>query len=171
MVGVISLFLNICLLRHGPESVPTQTWFLLALIAADVAIGGAGFALLADVPLSLALGTPVLGLAVLGSLTWFGLYVRDKDERFLPTFAALVGCEVLISVPMLPALAVLTAWPIVQGTFALAFQIWQIVVNGFILGRALDTTLRVGILVAFGMWLIAIVVLQATLPPPPAASP
>lgn len=171
MVGVVNLFLNICLLRHGPESVPTQTWFLLALIAADVVIGGAGFALLADVPLSLALGTPILGLAVLGSLTWFGLYVRDFGERFPPTFAALVGCEVLISVPMLPTLAVLMTWPIVQGTFALAFQIWQIVVNGFILGRALDTTLRVGILVAFGMWLIAIVVLQATLPPPPVPSP
>ena len=163
MVGVIGLFLNICLLRHGPESVPTQTWFLLALLAADVAIGAAGFALLADVPLSLALGTPVLGLAVLGSLAWFGLYIRGKDDRFLATFAALVGCEVLISVPMLPSLAVLMA--------ALAFQIWQIVVNGFILGRALDTPLRIGILVAFGMWLIAIVVLQATLPPPPVPSP
>ena len=115
----------------------------------------------------LSLSAPLLGLAVTGSLTWFALYVKDKEPRFPAAFAALLGCDALISLPMLPARAALKAWPAVQTAFALAFQIWQVVVHGFILGRALDVSLRLGILLAFAMSLVGLIVLQAALPAPP----
>lgn len=162
MAAVLKLFWGICLLRNGPEAVPTHTWFLAALAAAVLGMG----VVLAKVttpqmPALLALNVVLLSLAVAASMTWFALYVRRQEARFSATFGALLGTGLVINCAYLVAYE-LTGGTVRNVLFWLCV-LWDIVVAGFILHRALACKLWGGVALSLAVSLVAAIVVEAVL--------
>ena len=162
MTAVLRLFWNICLLRDGPETVPTHTWFLVSLIAAELAMGvvlsavmypGLGFALWFNLAL--------INLAVTASIAWFALYLRNCEPRFPATLGAILGTEVLIDA--VGALALGATSGTARLTTGWILTVWSIAVIGFILHRALTTRLWVGILLSFSIGVLGTFIAVALL--------
>lgn len=162
MTAVLRLFWEICLLRGAPESVPTHTWFLVSLIAAEVAIGVVVLTVAyPEYSLALSLNLALINLAVTASIAWFALYLRNHEQRFPATLGAILGTEVLIDA--VSALVLSSTSGVVHETSTWILGIWNLVVVGFILHRALTTRLWVGILLSLATAVIALVVAGALL--------
>ncbi|MDE0661606.1 MAG: hypothetical protein F4029_03875 [Gammaproteobacteria bacterium] len=162
MTAVLRLFWNICLLRDGPETVPTHTWFLVSLIAAELAMGVVLSAVLyPDLSLALWLNLAAINLAVTASIAWFALYLRNSEQRFPATLGAILGTEVLIDA--VGALAMSATSGGTRVTTGWILTLWGVAVVGFILHRALATRLWAGILLSFAIALLGILVAIALL--------
>ncbi|MDE0420363.1 MAG: hypothetical protein OXK76_05665 [Gammaproteobacteria bacterium] len=162
MTAVLRLFWNICLLRDGPETVPTHTWFLVSLIAAELAIGVVVLSVAyPHYSFALSLNLALINLAVTASVAWFALYLRNHESRFPATLGAILGTEVLID--GVSALVLGATSGIAQTTTTWILGMWNIAVVGFILHRALGTRLWVGILLSMAMVAVALVVAGALL--------
>ena len=169
MTAVLKLFWGICLLRHGPEAVPTHNWFVWSLAAAELAFSvfllnvvSPGLA-----PM-LAFNLALLNLAVVASIIWFALYIRRLEARFPATLGAVLGTGLLINAAFLVGYGI-TSGVVQQGWYWLCHA-WGIAVAGFILHRALACKLWAGILLSLAIALVSLVVAQATLGPALAAS-
>ena len=163
MVSLVTLFWNICILRVGPESVPARVWFVVVLLIADIAVAHLFHQLVysaqPDGMTALqALAVSIVSIAIIAVITRSALAIRKLDERFLATLTALIGTDLLISVLILIAsqLSMLVGMSPSIGIGLL--QIWGIVVWGFIYQRAFNTTLLFGIVIAFGVGMLALLV-------------
>ncbi len=162
MAAVVKLFWGICLLRQGPEHVPTHTWFIAALVAAQLALAVVAQSyLLPTVPVSLALNMALIGLAVSAGIAWFALYVRGFEARFPATLGAMLGAGLVIDAVLLVGYAATSG--VVREIAYWTCLAWSIVVVGFILHRALACKLWLGGLLSFGMSFAGLVVIQAAL--------
>ena len=162
MTAVLRLFWNICLLRDGPETVPTHTWFLVSLIAAELAMGVVLSAVMyPDLSLPLWLNLAAINLAVTASIAWFALYLRNCEQRFPATLGAILGTEVLIDA--VGSLALGATSGTAEVTTRWILLLWSVAVVGFILHRALATRLWVGTLLSFAIGLLGTLVAIALL--------
>jgi hypothetical protein len=162
MKSIINLFWGICLMRQSPAAVPAQGGFVAAVVVAN---------LLASLVVSLSLaGNPgflvtltgiIVGQAVTASLLWILLGARNLRARFTTTLAALFGCDVVITACFGLALPLLSLLGASATTLAfLLFLVWSVAVAGFILHRALDVRLAIGIGLALGMSLLSVALSQ-----------
>lgn len=162
MTAVLRLFWNICLLRNGPETVPTHTWFLVSLVTAELAIGVVVLAVVyPDYSLALSLNLAFINLAVTASITWFALYLRNHEPRFPATLGAILGTEVLIDA--VSALALGATSGMARQATLWVVTVWSVAVVGFILRRALATRLWVGIMLALAMGFVGMIIAGAFL--------
>ena len=162
MTAVFKLLFGICLLRNGPESVPTQAWFLVALVAANLVL--AVFlrgAVTPGLSTGLALNIALIGITTTAALTWFALYVRNLEPRFPATLGATLGTQLIIAAAMWVGVNIVG--PDNVGAGAIVFLIWVVVVAGFILHRALGCKLWVGILLALGIRMVGQIITVAAL--------
>ena len=160
MVSLATLFWNICILRAGPESVPARVWFALVLLVADIAVALVYHRMLgADALNTLqALGFSLVSIATVAVVTRSVLYFRKLDNRFLATLTALIGTDLLISVLIVIASQISKLVGLPPDISTGILQIWGIVVWGSIYHRAFNTTLLFGILIAFGIGILAFIV-------------
>lgn len=162
MAAVLRLFWGICLLRSGPEAVPTHTWFLAALVAAMLGLGVLlGKATTPQASALLSLNVALLSLAVVASITWFALYVRRHEARFPATLGALLGTGMVINCAYLVVHEVTGG--VVRDALSWLCVLWDVAVAGFILHRALACKLWAGMVLSVGVSLVAIVVVEAVL--------
>ena len=165
MVALVTLFWNICILRVGPESVPARVWFVLVLLIADIAV-----ALLYHHMLLLqdpeaerlttlqALGFGLVNIATMAVITRSAMSFRGLDNRFLATLTALIGTDLLISIVNVAASQISHLVGLPTSIAASVLFIWGFVVWGFIYHRAFNTTFVIGILIAFGIGMVAYIV-------------
>ncbi len=155
MKAIVLTFVSICLLRRGPEVVPTHPWFLASLVGANIMIS-----LLLMLQMELLQPLPALAyisasMTASAALVWFALYLRDFESRFPATITALFGCDLLLTTLLLVLLQVL---PDHGSTFAQSLvaliMIWSVAVSGYILHRALQISVLAGILLALAVLII-----------------
>jgi hypothetical protein len=154
---ILSVFWNICLLRRGPELVPTHPLFIAGVVIADIVLSLFVRVQYGDDAPFLQIATfTLVTMATLASATWLVLSLRGVLGRFPATITAMFGCDLLFT--LLIALLI----PIAGGARSAIsigmgglILIWSIAVNGFILHRAMNVTVFAGILSAFGMALLA----------------
>ena len=168
MKAVFQAFWHICLLRQGPEYVPTRTWFVFSVVAANV---------LCEVLVSLTVNTEldllprvtssVVYLSTTAALVWLSLQLRELIERFAATITALFGCDLIITVSfaLLRPLAELFN-PEAANPLFLVFLIWTVAVAGFIMHRALNTNYILGIGVALGIAIMSVALSQLAIGTP-----
>ena len=162
MTSVLKLFLGICVLRNGPESVPTQTWFLMALVAANVASAVILFgAIEPRLSAALAVNVALIGITTTAAFTWFVLYVRHLEGRFPATLAATLGTQLIIGTAMWIGVNIFGADMPSGGS--IIFLAWAVVVAGFILHRALGCKLWVGVALALGIRAVGEIITVAAL--------
>ena len=162
MTAVFRLFFGICLLRNGPEAVPTQAWFLSALVAANLACAVFLFGAVAPtMSAALAVNVALIGIVTTAAMTWFVLYVRNLEPRFPATLGATLGTQLIIATAMLVGINLVG--PDGWGPASLVFLIWAVVVAGFILHRALSCRLWLGVLLAVGIRVVGDIIAMAVL--------
>jgi hypothetical protein len=158
MKALFFTFFDICLLKRGPEVVPTHPLFLVLLVGAYMLIGvAASLAINEHWTMMAALTYTVVTMTAIAAATWFILYLRNLDRRFPATITALYGCEVLLSTLLYAILQVTGRDAATVSTGAvIVIGVWYIAVSGYILQRALGITLMLGILLALGISLFSV---------------
>jgi hypothetical protein len=151
MRSLLMVFVNICLLRRGPELVPTQPWFVATVATANFLASFVVSNHVGAVLAPMALATSLLvTMATLSVVVWGALYLRGFDRRFPATITAMFGCDLLFTALVGLLMLVIGGVASPLGTPLLALVgIWSIAVNGFILHRAMQVSVTIGILLAF----------------------
>jgi hypothetical protein len=178
MYSVLQLFWQLCLLRLGPERIPTLGAFVVFVIAANfvvsMLVGLSGP--FTERPLA-ALALPVMHAAVLGAGTWLVLLAKGLQRRFTATFTALMGADALITLLSWPVALLLepSAQPrpldLFMGLVQFGLFFWWIAVAGFVFARALEITRSQGIAVAAFVVLTSLMVNASLFPPPRTDAP
>ncbi|MCP5184352.1 MAG: hypothetical protein H6993_10335 [Pseudomonadales bacterium] len=157
MLNVIGLFWRLCVFREHPSSVPSADWFVYAVLAANVGVSlTLSVYLSPDVPL-VALATAVfVQQAVLASLLFAALYLRNLSRRFTRTMTAVFGCDLILTALQGALLVLVPDHTQLWFQFILlAFFLWIVAIIGQILQRALDVQLPVAIGLALAFIVLA----------------
>ena len=168
MTAVLALFWNICLLRRGPQFVPTQSLFLIIVISVSVLVHTfLALTYYPGWPALAALSTAVLDLSITAGITWFALFLKNLPQRFPQTITALIGCDLLLST-VLAIFVLFTGNPTDQLTQSIVVlvSIWIVSVSGYILHHALNISVFMGILLFMAISLISTMFTLATGPAP-----
>ena len=176
MLALARPFVEMCLLRLGPQDLPASPFLLGVSVAAYVGLGVLVTAL--HYPFLTAVAISVTGTLIFGLLAYALLSVRGVAGRFFQTGAALAGTGAVLEAVALPLVALLEAGGSADagsgaGSGAgpgagailvipwLAFLVWSWVVGGHILRHALSVRLPAGIGLSIALfWLSTLVIHQ-----------
>ncbi|MGA7799338.1 MAG: hypothetical protein WCC36_00870 [Gammaproteobacteria bacterium] len=149
MKRFFGIWIDLCLLRAGPQDLPASEVLLalalLAYLAVNVALS------LLSWPLRQALAVSLTDLLVLSLFAWAALQWRGKPARFRQTLTALAGTGTVLGLLALPTVAALMAAHRAGGGSGLlglawlALLVWSLVVLGHILRHALALSFATGI--------------------------
>lgn len=163
MAPLLSLLVDLCRLRRGPQDLPyspvlTRNLVVLGLVCDLIYVA----ALEVRDPLPRVL----LGLAMTLLVPWLLLVSRGRRERYAQTLGALAGTGVLFTLLFLPvalwaqqhappaAAETLTREQVAAGWMVLGLLGWRLAVNGHILRQALDVPRAAGVALAVGWFLL-----------------
>ncbi len=153
MKAVLQMFWQICLFRQSPARVPAESWFVAVVVAANLLVSVVVSVAIDETADPLTVITRVVvGQATYASLVWLATYLREFPGRFATTLTALFGCDLIITVVfgVLEPLARTLGDPALS-VLSLGFMIWSLAVAGFILSRALNVRMGIGVLLALGI--------------------
>lgn len=169
MAFLVSLFWNICLTRKGPEDVPAQYTLIALLIIGKIVLVLGVSAVVNEETNALSLITQVVTWsALVGLLTALALQIAGHFERFAPTFGAILGSE-LVMVALYVAIFLAarfsgyqyepnadTLFNTITNLFNILVQLWKIFVVGFIMHRALNLNIMLGITIGLFIMIVSL---------------
>jgi hypothetical protein len=160
-------FTEILLLRRGPQDLPTSRSLLATLILLNIVAGtllysgqegGSSNSLqsIVDIGLSLVMYSAVLNL-------------RGFRERVVQTLTAFTGTGLLLTLILFPISLLLGQegenFYVTAGRLMfMGLLIWSLAVDGHIFRHALGTSMMVGTVVAVGIFIARIYILEAVWP-------
>lgn len=156
---LLNLFVDICLLRSGPQSLPVSGSLLLLAGAAGL-VSGALVIVNSFGGLGAALGAQALDLVLVALLLRAALAVRGLQPRFLQAASALFGCGVVINLATMPVQLMIgqqTEGGLLRELgvlFYLLLLAWALVVMAHILRHSLDIRFSAGLLISLGYFLL-----------------
>jgi hypothetical protein len=150
--AILLYFVDLCLLRRGPQDLPASQVLLALTLVADLLVG----VILAQVGgLSLGEGLlhGLLDVALVLLLLRVALGLTGRVARFTQSATALLGSAALIGVAALLPMALLPAAegadpPALAVLLMLALIVWNILVAGHILRHTFGLTLGLGAAIA-----------------------
>jgi hypothetical protein len=166
--AIVNPFVQICLLRQGPQDLPTSGILLAIALAAHLLMT----VLLSNVSLgaSSAIFWGVLNTALMVVLTVAVLYLQRRNARVVQTLTALAGTGAVITLVALP----ISGWlhgadqAAGEGGFALLLVLfltgWSLAVVGHIFRHALSVPYFMGLVLAVVFYLISITTFRALFP-------
>jgi hypothetical protein len=170
VLSLLNLFVDLCLLRRGPQDLPASRALLLLVLALDVAAG----ILLGRIvwgAMGPAVGATLLDVAVLMLLLGIALRTRSLVPRFTQSASALLGVGALftlLAIPLQPLLEVSDAADPdgVSALVYLLYVVWVQVVYGHILRHTLNLPFGAGIAIALGYTLTSAILVELFFPLP-----
>lgn len=162
MSALLRLYLDICLLRRGPQDVPASsplmqfTLAVYALIGLPKHLGG-----LAALSVFQSLWLTVVDLALLIGLCYAALYWVGHLSRFRQTLTALAGAGVVLSIVELPLSVWLRRAVEAERSYELPLMLafgllaWSLLIVGHILQHAFSISRGAGLVCALGYTIIA----------------
>lgn len=170
MLSLLNLFLDICLLRRGPQDLPASRALLLLALVFDVAAG----ILLGRIVwggMGPAIGATLLDIALLTLLLGIALRTRSLVPRFTQSASALLGVGALFTLVAIPLQPLLEAPDVadpdgVSALLYLLYVAWVQVVYGHILRHALNLPFGAGIAIALGYTLTSAILVELFFPLP-----
>ena len=166
--AIFNPFIQICLLRQGPQDLPTSGILLAITLTAHTVMS----ILLSNVALSAvnALFSGVVDTLLLVVLTGALLYAKQRNARIIQTVTALAGTGAIITLIALPV----SGWlhgadqAAGEGGFALLLLLfltgWSLAVAGHIFRHALSVPYFLGLVLAAVFYWISISVFRALFP-------
>lgn len=166
--ALVNPFVQICLLRQGPQDLPTSGILLGIALTAHLVMT----ALLSNISLSVltALSWGALNTGLMVVLTVAILYLQRRNTRVIQTLTALAGTGAVITFIALP----ISGWlhganhAAGEGGFALLLVLiltgWSLAVVGHIFRHALSVPYFMGLVLAMVFYLISIMIFRALFP-------
>jgi putative effector of murein hydrolase LrgA (UPF0299 family) len=166
MHALIRFYLELALLRRGPQDLPASSALVALLALTGVVVGALGgmgmFGGLAP-----ALGANLLDLVLSMTMLFVLLQFRNHPGRWLQTAAAFLGLGLLASVVMLSLNQVLL--PLGAASLVVLIDIvivvWLHMALGGVLRHALEVPLPLGIGIVFTYTLMAFSLISRVFPP------
>lgn len=165
MFVILKYFWQMCLLRAGPDKIPAQPRLLAAALVSYV-VAQILVALLTrnENSFELALRIIPVEIIMLGLVTYLLLLFLKLQSRFLPTYTAIIGCDIVIVAIQLPLLLIMqnTEMPTLILFLNAAWFVcfcWLLVIIGHIYHRAANVSIVQGgaiAVVAFALTLTTI---------------
>jgi hypothetical protein len=142
MRDVIRLFVQIAMLRRGPQDLPASPLLLLLSVCGYVAV----FVMVSALLPTTAGWQLALGVNVLFILGWYAALLRlaGRRERFLQTASGVFGLQTLLTPPLLASEWLVkrfgqdATWQLPVGVGALAVLIWFIAAYSHVVKAALE---------------------------------
>lgn len=165
MSAIIKILFDICLLRKGPEDLPVHNSFIWLFVLASLVISLCLGSIIHDYQIAFI-------LSVVGITTTFifaKLLLIKKPERFTQTFCAMLGVSLLIDIISVPVIFPLLdetlnpTFKILFSFLAISTYVWYVMVNGFIVSRAIAVTLGYGISIVIGYALVTYMIFELIL--------
>ena len=168
MQALLNLYLDICLLRKGPQDLP-MSQVLLKLSLTIYALSSWLILLVVTGPFD-ALLQALVDSALLAAMTYGVLISARYSARFVQTLSALAGTGALLGVVALP----IFIWidqemarngnPGLPRLFFLGLVVWNIAVIAHVLHHALSVNRWVGLIYALGYFLVSMLIMQLLFP-------
>ncbi len=163
MLQFLSFFWQLCLLRTGPEHAPVSIGFIGFISAVYVAcstflltISNSGNQVTNAVQLV------ILGIVIQMSCIWLLLAFKRLRNRFKATLVAFLGTNSLLVIFTIPLSLLLIV--VDNQTMILSIEVtywmlifWWLAIAGFILHKAINVSLMLGITLAFTIELLSLV--------------
>ena len=158
MKTVLQMFWRICLLRQSPAYVPTQGWFVSAVVVANLLTSAFVSLAIDHTANSLEIITRVVvSQTTYAGLVWLATYLREFPQRFTATVTALFGCDLIITAVFGLLIPIFTGISEgAPGVMSLGFMVWSLAVAGFILAQALSAPIGAGVLIALGITVLTV---------------
>ncbi len=155
--------LGLCLLRVGPEALPGHWRLPLWLALAYILSGGLMF--MQDDGLAVGMAQAAMDATLLAGFVWVTLKMRAHPERFIQTYAALLGISLVFTLVSWPIFEALpdefgNEWSWAQIAL-LGVVLWSLVAQGQVLRRALDVGAGVGLLLVFVYFMFSSLLIAA----------
>lgn len=170
MLALVKPFVQLCLLRIGPQDLPASLVLLGVALAAHTLTGIV--VSLMFLPTGAALVSGLVGTLLVCILTFSVLYIQRLRERVCQTLTAMAGAIALIDVTGIPVLGWLQsvqsagASPGTPTLLLLFLTGWSLTVQGHILRSALSTRFMFGLILAIFFFWISYNVMRTLFPVP-----
>jgi len=157
--ALIYFFVELCLLRKGPQELPASSALLGLALGADLAVGVV-IGLAAGVSAGIGLTRGAVEIALMLMLLYLALHFTRRLPRFTQTATALLGAGALIGLAAALPVAMLPAGE-AEPPSALAVLLflgliaWSVLVAGHILRHTFGLTLGQGAVIALAFDLLA----------------
>ena len=168
MSTLIRFFVELCLLRRGPQALPGHG-ALLGLVLAVHLVTAVLVGLAAGLTVPVAVGQGLADALLILGLLLLALRDTDRRPRFLQLATALFGAGVLLGLFALAPLS-LVAGAEARGEASLAglpllvLLFWSLLVTGHILRQGFDLRLGQGVLIAVAYNLLASALVNSLFP-------
>lgn len=150
MQSIVALFWRIAIFKAGPEAVPFSPFLAALLVILNIPAGMALLVLLYEATALQALAIAVASLASYAILVAILMRLLGFFSRFVQTFTALVGTDLLVSlIQAILAPVYFYVDQVIGQALLLGTALWAIAIFGFIFHRALNLHIGLGIGVAF----------------------
>lgn len=150
MIVVLRRFIDICLLRAGPQDLPASRFLAIIALLMYSAVG----LMLAiyNVALPRAVLVVAVDIGVLAGLLFLLLWIRDLLNRYLQAFTAFLGSGAILQAVILPVSLLqpngaeepVTAAMVVVSLLLWVWLLWGLLVVAHILRHSVSTTFSVG---------------------------
>lgn len=150
--GFLFKIANLCRFRGGPQDLPHNPGFLVALLVASVALD-----LVTATILEIGDSAPARSLfstALLLALCWLALAIRGLLSRYVQTATALISCSMVFSLIIVPLALLfgppaspeekLTPIQTMLALLGLGVLIWKISVDANNMRQAIDASFWIG---------------------------
>ena len=168
MEALSRFFVELCLLRRGPQDLPASST-LLGLILAINLVASLLVGLAADLSAPIALGQGLADALLTLGLLHLALRLTRHPARFVQLATALLGAGALLSLVAVAPLMLLSGAESrgetsLAGLPLLVLLFWSLLVTGHILRHGLDLRLGQGVLIAVAYNLLASTLINALIP-------
>ena len=164
--SLLTFFLQLCLLKRGPQDLPASVHLLGVSAAVSLIVGalgtttyfGGGFR---------ALAASTLDTILIGGLVYATLAFAGQKPRFVQTATAVYGVSVLFGLVMLVVRLLadgLDLAPLAAMVNLIALG-WIHVALGHVMRHALEMDLWAGIVIAVGYTIIGLTLVNTYIPP------
>lgn len=147
---LIKVFVDIALLRAGPQHLPASV-FLLILCLFGHALVGLLLGLV-SLPVAGALLSALSGTVLVVALVQGLLIAARRKARFLQSATALLGAETLLGIAALPVMLWFynSADRALPSLLSLLLLVWSLAIIAHILRQALESSMAMAMLLALG---------------------
>ena len=172
MSGLIHKFVQIALLRAGPQELPGLSMVLWIAIGSVFITSLAG--LLFAYPFADALIRCLAAIAIPAAILYGALQIKRTPSRFTQCYAAICGASAVVYVLALPLMP--TFFSATVNTLAgklvvviiLLLDVWMLLITAHIFKHTFDVRMATGVSLSLGLMVLTLLAIEAVVPAAPA---
>ena len=157
MLPIFSLFWRIAQLKGGPEHLPASTFLLAMITSLNIAVSFIISVSIGTQPATTVATTILTNLAAQALIIYGLLALVGKSARLTQTLTAFFGCDLLLNLVIGCCIALMRILGVdFLTTLALIIFFWSITVFGYILHKAMEIHMAMGVALALLLTVITL---------------